>query len=370
MKAVRGHQPDYFLIGIVAIWVLFGLVMLSSASAPISYQKFGDPYHSFKHQLITGVLPGLFLFLFLAKFYYEKLKKIAFPLLIGSIVLLVLVFVPGLGADYGTSASSWLNIFGFSIQPAELVKLAFIIYLAAWLNSRGEKKVQDFRSSFMPFVIVVGIISLLMVLQPDLGTLSIIIVTALVVYFIGGGSLWHLTVFCAVGLLGFLALVKVAPYRMNRFTAFLHPEKDPQGIAYHIWQSLIAIGSGGFFGVGLGHSRQKFSYLPEVTGDSIFAIMGEEVGFLFTTLFIVLILAFAYRGIYLAKNSPNRFARLLVIGIVAWLVFQSFINIMGMLSLLPMTGIPLPFVSSGGTALMISLAAAGILVNISRFSKA
>ena len=283
-------------------------------------------------------------------------------------VFLILVFIPGLAAEYGT-AKSWLNIFGFSLQPAEVVKLTFLIYLAAWLNSRGERKVQDFRSSFLPFVISLGIISFLMVLQPDIGTLSIIVISALVVYFVGGGSLWHLAGICGIGLVGLLVLIKIAPYRLNRLVAFLHPEQDPQGIAYHIWQSLIAIGSGGFFGVGLGHSRQKFSYLPEVTGDSIFAVIGEELGFFFTALFIILLLVFAYRGIYLAKRTPDKFSRLLVVGIISWLIFQSFINIAAMLSLLPMTGIPLPFVSYGGTALMSSLAAMGILVNISKFSK-
>jgi cell division protein FtsW len=364
----RGHQPDYFLIAITAVMVLFGLIMLSSASAPLAYQKYNDPYWIVKHQIITGLIPGLILFFFFSRFYYEKLKKIAFPLLIFSILLLLLVFIPGLRTEYGT-AKSWINIFGFSIQPSEIVKLTFLIYLAAWLNSRGEKKVQDLRSSFVPFVSALGAFSLLIMLQPDLGTLSIIVIMALVVYFVGGGSLKHLAIICGIGLLGFFTLVKVAPYRMNRFTTFLHPESDPQGIAYHIWQSLIAVGSGGFFGVGLGHSRQKFSYLPEVSADSIFAIIGEEIGFFFSALFIILLLLFTYQVIKLAKQAPDKFSRFLVIGILAWLIFQSFINIMSMLSLLPMTGVPLPLVSSGGTAMMTTLAAFGILVNISRFSK-
>ncbi|MBI5622024.1 putative lipid II flippase FtsW [Candidatus Falkowbacteria bacterium] len=364
----RGHQPDYLLLGIVVVLLLFGFIVLSSASTPIAYQKFNQPYYFVIHQIVTGLLPGVALFFFFSRFHYTKLKQLAWPLLIFSIALLTLVFIPGLGAEYG-SAKSWITILGFSVQPAEIVKLTFLIYLAAWLDGRGEKRVQDLHNSFLPFAIVLGIISVLMLLQPDLGTLSIIVITAVIMYFVGGGSLKHLGIIGAVGLAGFLALVKIAPYRMDRFTAFLHPERDPQGIAYHIWQSLIAVGSGGFFGVGLGHSRQKFSYLPEVTGDSIFAIIGEELGFLFTTAFIGLLLFFAHRGFVLAKNTPDRFSRLLVIGIITWLIFQSFINIMGMLSLLPMTGIPLPFISAGGTALMTSLAAVGILLNISRFSK-
>lgn len=364
----RGHQPDYFLVGIIAVMVLFGLTMLSSAGAPMSYQKFGDPYYFVKHQIISGLIPGLILFYFFSRFHYERFKKIAFLLLIGSVVLLTLVFIPGLGVVYNNSRS-WLNIFGFSVQPAEVVKLSFLIYLAAWLNGRGERRVQDFRTSFLPFICSLGIISFLMLLQPDLGTLSIIVISSVVVYFVGGGSIKHLAMIAGAGVIGLLALVKIAPYRMNRFTAFLHPEGDPQGITYHLWQALIAVGSGGFLGLGLGHSRQKFSYLPEVTGDSIFAVIGEELGFVITSLFVVLLLLFAYQGIKLAKNAPDKFSRLLVVGIISWLIFQSFINICGMLAILPMTGVPLPFVSSGGTALMMSLAAAGILVNVSRFSK-
>jgi len=364
----RGHQPDYFLISISLILVLFGLIILSSASAPAAYQKFGDPYYFVKHQLVTGLIPGLILFFFFANFYYEKLKKLALPLLIGSIVILTLVFIPGIRSEYGT-ARSWLNIFGFSIQPAEVVKLTFLIYLAAWLAGRGETRVRDFRTSFLPFIIVLGVISLLMVLQPDIGTLSIIILSALVVYFVGGGSISHLVAVAGIGLLGFLILIKATPYRLNRFVAFLHPEKDPQGIAYHVWQSLIAIGSGGLFGLGFGHSRQKFSYLPEPTGDSIFSIMAEELGFFVATFFVVVLLLLAYRCLKLAKGSPDRFSRLLVIGIISSLIFQAFINIAAMLSLFPITGIPLPFVSAGGTSLMVSLSAMGILVNISKFSK-
>ncbi|MFA6534183.1 MAG: putative lipid II flippase FtsW [Patescibacteria group bacterium] len=364
----RGHQPDYFLIGLFAGLLLFGLVILSSASAPLGYQKFQDPYYFIKHQLLTGLLPGLILFVFFSRFHYQKLNKLAISFLIFSIVLLILVFIPGLQAEYG-SARSWLNIFGFSVQPSEIVKLTFLIYLAAWLNNRGEQKVQDLHSSFVPFIAALSIISLLIILQPDLGTLSIIIVAAVTVYFVGGGNLRHLAAMGAAGLAAFLLLIKIAPYRMNRFIAFWSPGKDTQDVTYHLWQSLIAIGSGGFLGLGLGHSRQKFSYLPEVSGDSIFAIMGEELGFIFTCLFIILIIMLAYRGIQLAKNAPDRFSRLLVVGIIATISFQAFINMAGLLALMPMTGIPLPLVSAGGTAMMTTLASAGILVNISRFSK-
>lgn len=362
------HKSDYVLLGIIGALVLFGLLILSSASAPLGYQKFGDPYYFVKHQLITGVLPGLIAFFILARLPYQKLQKLSFPLLIASIVLLTLVFIPGLQLEHGDS-QSWINVFGWSFQPAEVVKLFFLIYLAAWLAGRGERRVQDLQTSFLPFVGALGLISLLMLLQPDLGTLFIIVSTALVVYFVGGGNLWHLGAITSAGFLGFLVLVKIAPYRMNRFTAFLNPQKDPQGFSYQLWQALIAVGSGGWLGVGLGHSRQKFSYLPEVTGDSIFAVIGEEIGFILCTVLIVLLLFLAYRGMRLSQQAPDKFSRLLVIGIISWIMIQSFINIAGILSLLPMTGVPLPFISAGGTSMMSLLAAAGILANISRQSK-
>lgn len=366
--SLRGHQPDYGLIIGAGGLLLFGLIVLSSAGAPLGYQKFGDPYYFLKHQLLIGVIPGLIACYFLSRFSYTKLRALAFPMLLASLGLLLLVFIPGLAADYGTSRS-WVSIAGMSFQPAELVKLTFLIYLAAWLTGRGERQVQDVRSGLLPFAVTLGAICLLMLLQPDVGTLSIIVGSALVVYFVGGGNLWHLASLGGVGVVGLLVLVKIAPYRMNRFTAFLHPERDPQGIAYHIWQSLIAVGSGGWVGVGLGRSRQKFSYLPEVTGDSIFAVMAEEIGFVFSALFVIALLVFIGRCIRLARQAPDRFSQLLVIGIVAWIGLQSLINIGAMLALLPITGVPLPFVSAGGTALFTTLAAVGIMINISRFSK-
>jgi len=364
----RQHEPDYTLVILVGLLMLFGLAMLSSAAAPISYERFGDSYYFFKHQLITGVVPGLILFSIFARYPYHRLKKIAWPLLGVTIAVLLLVFIPGLAAGYGTSRS-WITIFGFSLQPAEIAKLTFLIYLAAWLDRRGEHRAKDFQSGFIPFVIVWGLVALLMVLQPDVGTLSIMTIMAVVVYFIGGGSLRHLALLGGGALVGFIGLVVAAPYRLARFTAFLHPERDPLGISYHINQALIAVGNGGWFGVGVGQSRQKFSYLPEVIGDSIFAVIAEEIGFIFSALVIVALLAIAYRCLLLIRHAPDRFAKLLVVGITSWLIFQSFINISAMIGLLPITGVPLPFVSAGGTSLAMSLAAVGILTNISRYRK-
>ena len=363
------HKPDYVFLGLIGVIVIFGLIMLSSASSAVAYEKFGDNYWYLKHQIIFGLLPGIAAFFLTARFDYRRWKKYALPLLIASVVLLLLVFIPGLGAGYG-SAKSWINIFGMSFQPSELVKLTFLIYLSAWLaTKRGERDMRDASSSFIPFVVAFGIIAILMAIQPDTGTLSVIAVTSLVVYFSAGAPLLHIGWIAGAGALFFLLLVKIAPYRAARLMTFLHPELDPQGVGYHINQALLAIGSGGFLGLGLGLSRQKFQYLPEVAGDSIFAIIAEELGFIFAAALIVAFIFLAMRGLKIAKEAPDGFGRLLAIGITSWFVFQAFINIGAMAGLLPLTGIPLPFISYGGTALTVCFAATGIMANISKYTK-
>ncbi|MFH2136106.1 MAG: putative lipid II flippase FtsW [Patescibacteria group bacterium] len=362
-------KPDYVFIGIIGVLLVFGLMMLSSASSPAAYEKFGDNYWYLKHQVLFGLLPGLLAFFLMSRLDYRKWKKYALPFLVVSVVLLLLVFIPGLGAGYG-KAKSWINIFGMSLQPSEIVKLTFLIYLAAWLGpKRGGRDMQEAGASFIPFVVVFGIIAALMVLQPDIGTLSIIAMISIIVYFSAGAPLSHLAWISGVGMFLLFLLVKFAPYRTARLMTFLHPELDPQGVGYHINQALLAIGSGGFFGLGLGLSRQKFQYLPEVVGDSIFAVMAEELGFIFMIVFVAALVFLAIRGFKIAKNAPDGFGRLLAIGITSWFVIQSFINIGAMVGILPLTGIPLPFVSYGGTALTVCLAAAGIMANISKYSR-
>jgi len=363
------RKPDYVFLGLIVAVVIFGLVMLSSASSAVAYEKFGDNYWYLKHQIIFGLLPGLAAFFLAARVDYRKWKKYALPFLIASVVLLLLVFIPGLGAGYGR-AKSWINILGMSFQPAELVKLTFLIYLAAWLSTkRGEREMRDTSSSFIPFVAAFGIVAILMAIQPDIGTLSVIAVISLVVYFAAGAPLLHLGWITGAGAVLFFLLIKIAPYRAARLMTFLHPELDPQGVGYHINQALLAIGSGGFFGLGLGLSRQKFQYLPEVAGDSIFAVIAEELGFVFAALFIIAFIFLVIRGLKIAKGAPDSFGRLLATGITCWFAFQAFINVGAMVGILPMTGIPLPFVSYGGTAMTVSLAAVGVMANISKYSR-
>ncbi|MBU1164063.1 putative lipid II flippase FtsW [Patescibacteria group bacterium] len=364
-KTLLDPPPDYFILGIIGFIILFGLVVLSSASSVISYQKYSSTYYLLIHQITVGVLPGLVLFYILYRVDYHFWKKWSLLILGGNILLLVALFVPGLAASYGY-AKSWLSIGGFSLQPSEIIKLTLTIYLAAWFSIKTKQDLQHFRISFVPFVVLLGVVLGLVVLQPDVGTASIIVVIALTIFFVAGAKILHLIFFGGMGAALLTLLIFQAPYRFNRLLVFLHPGTDPEGIGYHLNQAILAVGSGGWLGRGFGKSIQKFSYLPEVTGDSIFAIIGEEIGFIFSALLIVLFIILMIKGFKLASNAPDNFGKYLVVGIITWIIFQSFINIAAMIGLAPLTGVPLPFISYGGTSLMTLFAAAGLLANVSR----
>lgn len=362
---LRGAKPpDKIFLLLIGVLTVFGLVVLSSASAPLAYTRFGSMFYYLKHQIFYGLIPGLILFFILSRVDYHYFRTRAFSLLLVSIGLLLLVFVPGLSASWGTSRS-WINIGSFSLQPAEIVKLTFLFYLAAWLEERGKVGIGKVHTGLMPFLTVLGVIGGLLMLQPDMGTMSIIAGTALIIYFVAGAPILYLSgMFAAAsGLL--ILLIKTSPYRAARLLTFLHPELDPKGIGYQINQAFLAIGSGGLFGVGLGHSRQKMLYLPEVTNDSIFAVMAEELGFIFVAGYFIFLIALFFRGLKIAKASPDPFGRLLAAGIVSWFFVQTVVNVGSMLGLLPLTGVTLPFVSYGGTSLAVSLAAVGVVANIS-----
>ena len=364
---VKSHQPDYKLIITVAVILIYGLVMLASASSVISFEKFGDSNELLVHQLLYGVLIGIVGFLVASKVDYHVWGKVAFILLAFNLLLLVAVFIPGIGYEYG-GAKRWINL-GFTLfQPTELLKLTFILYLAT-LFSKNNAGIKDTTYGLMPFLIILGSIVLLIMLQPDMGTMTTIAITAIVIFFVAGAPIKHL-IWIFLGASGLLfLLIKLAPYRVARFSVFLNPELDPLGIGYHINQALLAIGSGGIFGLGLGHSRQKYLYLPEVTGDSIFAVIAEELGLFFVFILIALFLYFLRRGLKTAKKSPDLLGKLIAVGIVSWIVIQAFINIAAMVTLVPLTGIPLPFISYGSSALVTALIAVGILVNISKQTK-
>jgi cell division protein FtsW len=356
-------ETDRGILIVVGIIVVIGLAMLSSASSVIAYNTYHDSYYLFKHQLF-GLVLGLVAFWFFAKVDYHIWRRYALWMLVASIGLLLLVFIPGLAGTWGTS-KSWINVFGFSLQPSEFVKITFLLYLAAWLEGR-KNKLAEISTGLGPFVVILGAIALLMVLQPDIGTLTIIAITSLIVFFIGGGSIKHIMGLLLLGVIALVVMVNLYPYQANRFKCLMDPAYSPKDICYQINQSLIAVGSGGWFGRGLGASRQKFSYLPQAENDAIFPIISEEIGFVFSSILVLLYLALFYRGLIIAKSAPDDFGKILAIGIVSWLVLQAIINIGGMVNIMPMTGVPLPFISYGGSAMMAALAAVGILANISK----
>jgi len=374
MKSIRKifkpktiYPPDKYLLFSFIALILLGFFFLASASAVVSYNNFGHAYHYIIEQLVPLIIGTLLFFLFY-KPRYDKFKKFASLALILSIISLILVFIPSLGIDHSGS-QSWIKIFGRSFQPAEMVKLSFLIYLATWLEAK-KGDLSKLLSGTLPFILVLSIISLLIMLQPDFGTLVIIISSALAAFLVGGGSLKHFSLIVFMGLIVVASMIFFkSDYQERRIRCYLNPGTDRQGQCYQINQSLIAVGSGGLLGRGVGESRQKFLYVPEVTGDAIFPIIAEEIGFVFSLLLLLLYIIFFYRGYLIAKGAPDLFARALAFGIVFWLAIQTFFNIGGMINLIPMTGVPLPFISHGGSSLMFSMAAVGLLLNISRYSK-
>lgn len=366
-SARHKHQADKKLIFAVGFLLIFGLIMLSSASSVTAYANHADSYYFLKRQLLFGILPGLICYFIFSKLNYHIWKKYAFYFLILSIVSLLLVFIPGLSSGHG-GARSWIEIFGFSLQPSEFVKLFFLLYLAAWIEAR-QNKLSDFHQGIGPFVMVLGIIVVLMLLQPDLGTLMIILATSILVYFVGGGKIKHIIIILIIGALGLTFMIQQKPYQLDRFRCLVDTSFSTDEVCYQLNQAYIAVGSGGWIGRGLGQSRQKFMYLPEVIGDSIFAVIAEEIGFIFSLILIFLYFYIFYRGYLIAKRAPDIFGSILAIGIVIWIFVQAFINIGGMLGLVPMAGVPLPFISQGGSAILSTLIGVGILVNISKYTK-
>ncbi len=360
------HKPDKQLLVSLFLLIFLGLLMLASASAVASYVKFGSSYQYLKNQIVPLVM-GLVLFFIFSRIHYRFWRKNAIFFLLLSIIFLTLVFIPGLRAEQGNSYS-WITIFGRSLQPSEFVKLFFLIYLASWLEAKVSK-VKNWREVFAPFILILSLIAFLMVKQPDLGTLSVIVASSLVLLFVSGVKKRYLVVFLVVSALALSAIVSTNEYQSLRFKCAFDRDFSTDKYCYQINQSLIAFGSGGFWGRGLGQSRQKFLYLPEVSCDAIFPIISEEIGFLFSVMFLGLYSFVFYRIIIIAKRSEDLFAKFLSIGIASWIMIQVFLNIGGMIALVPMTGVPLPFVSAGGSAIVALLMAMGILVNVSKYNE-
>ena len=357
----RVDQP---LLFIAATLVLLGVFVLSSASVVISQRAYGTPYLFTLRQITYALVFGsLTVFLFQA-ISYRFWRKVALPLLLAALFLSFLVFLPKIGIEHG-GARRWINLFFITIQPAEILKFAFIVYLSTWLDSRRSRP-KTGRGALVPFIVMMGVLSVFLIQQPDIGTLGIILGTSILLYFLGGGKMTQVLALVGIGLIVLCFLVLAAPYRLERFKIFLDPNLDPSGSGYQMKQSLIAIGSGGFWGKGFGKGIQKYNYLPEPIGDSVFAIFGEEMGFVGAAVLLGLFLLFLRRGIYIAEHAPDFFGTLLAFGFTIGILVQAVVNIGAISGMLPLTGVPLPFISYGGTSLITNLAGIGILLNISK----
>ena len=364
LKNFFAGQDTIFLVLIIAV-IFFGFFVLASSSLNISSLKFGQPYYFISHQLLLGIIPGTFLFLFASKFHYRRWKNLSLPLMFAAVVLMILVFTQ-LGLYHG-GAKRWISFLGFSFQPSEFLKFAFILYLASWLESRS-KEISSFKFGFLPFSIMSGFVASFLILQPDIGTLLVLLLSVFSLFFISGGKLKQIALLAFVGMVTMSVLVYLEPYRFDRLKVFLNPTYDAAGAGYQLNQAIAAIGSGGIFGKGFGLSFHKLGLLPEVLGDSIFAVLAEELGFVGGIFTLTLFLFVFFRGIYIVKRAPDVFGYLLGAGIILLITYQVLINIAAITGLMPLTGIPLSFVSYGGSALATMMGEAGILLNISKYS--
>ncbi len=351
----------------VAILVLFGFFLFLSASLGLLTRE-GIEFSSVMfNQIFLGLVLGIVAMVITSKINFNNYKKYAFYILLASFLLSAFVFIPGLGIEHG-GATRWLDLGPVSFQPAEFLKLGFIIYFAAWLASK-KRRLHNLKYGLIPMLILLSLVGGILLNQPDTGTFLVIFITALGMFFIAGAKWRHIFATLTLAGAGFLTLGYLKPYIWQRFMTFMNPSADTLGAGYQIKQSLIAIGSGQWFGRGFGKSIQKFDFLPEPIGDSIFAVTAEEWGFIGSIFLISLFLIFALRGFMIASKSTNNFGRLLASGIVILIVSQSFINMASMLGIFPLTGMPLLFVSHGGTALMFTLLEVGIILNISKYKK-
>jgi cell division protein FtsW len=367
-ELTKKQKPfDKYFFWIVVVITGIGLLSFVSASLGILARSETKFYGVLFNQIVLGLVGGFIALWICARIPYTFWRRYSFYIFLGALGLTLAVFIPGLGFEHG-GARRWISIGTFSFQPAEVLKIAFVIYLAAWL-AWARKKQEDIKFKIIPLVIMLGIVALALLRQPDTKSLILITAAACGMLFTSGVSWKKIIGIMVLGVGAIVILAFVRPYVMDRIKTFLNPASDPRGSSYQLQQSLIAIGSGGVAGRGLGQSVQKFNYLPEPQGDSIFAVIGEEFGFVGTTLLLILYVFFAIRGYKIALRAPDTFSRYLVVGLITLLISQSFLNIASLVGLFPLTGVPLVFISHGGTALMIALGAVGIILNVSRYEK-
>jgi len=360
------HSPDVFFLAVVVSLLVFGLAMLASASSDLGKTLFNNSYYYLEHQVEFGLSLGLAGFAVGYFVPYQKFKKFAFPLLIISIACLVLVFT-----KFGSTINQtnrWLRFGPLSFQPAELMKLTYVLYLAAWLSNTKMNRAKDLQSGILPFALISGLIAVLLLLQPATSTVFILLASGLAVYFVSGVPIKYILGIVAVGIVAVGGLILITPYRLARITGFLHQSSNTQGQNYQLNQSLIAIGSGGAFGQGYGQSATKASYLPDPIDDSIFAVIGEELGFVGAGALIALFCMYTFRLYWLARKTTDKFGRYILIGFGTVIALQAFVNMASISGIIPLTGVPLPFVSYGGTALAIFLTMSGVALNVSRYT--
>jgi len=356
---------DFIIVGTVAGLLILGIFILTSVSAIISQEKFGNSTHYLFHQILFGIIPGIILAAIAYFLPIKFFKKLAWILLLVNLAAMVMVFIPGLGIIAG-GAPRWLKLGPISFQPSEFLKLSFILYVAAWLSNPAREKEKNFKYTLVPFLIITAVVGFLFTMQSDISTLAVIIAASLVIYFTANTPFWHTLLMTLAAGTGAALLIGISSYRLMRLKVMFGLINDPVGLGYQIKQILIGIGSGGLLGLGLGMSNQKFGFIPQIMSDSIFAIYSEETGFLGSLLLISLFIVFLFRSFQIAKRSKDRFSKLFVLGFSSWICIQAFVNIGAMVEIIPLTGIPLPFLSYGGSHIVIEMIGVGILLNISK----
>lgn len=363
----RPGRPDWLIALMAGVLTVAGLVFVYSASFAVGLNDFGDVNFFIMRQLIGASL-GAVVMLALARIDYHWLGRMSPLILLAALAGLALVLIPGVGYD-ANGARRWLALGPLPpVQPSEFAKLAMVIYIAAWLAAKGDQ-VKNLSLGVLPFVLMVGLVGGLIMLEPDMGTFLVIVMTTGIMFFVAGAALTHIVTLIGAGVAGSILLISVESYRSDRFLAFLDPNRDPTGSGFQILQLLVALGSGGLRGIGIGESRQKFFYIPGAHTDGIFAIVGEELGFIGAIVVLLLFAALIARGLRTAHTARDDFGNLLAVGITSWIAVQTVINIAGITRALPLTGIPLPFLSYGNSALIATLAAMGVLLSVSRYTR-
>jgi len=360
-------KVDKLFLVITGLLLFAGFLIFSSASMGLLARAGSNFTTVALKQISVGFIGGGIVAIILSHIDFNFYKKYSFYIFISTLILTFAVFIPQIGFSHG-GATRWISLLGYSFQPAELLKLGFIIYLAAWL-SKNKKNNNTFINGLIPVGIIFTIVAFALLIQPDTDTLVVMLCAGTAMYFTAGASWKHILMIVLIGIVGLGVLIYTRPYIKDRFMTLLHPTENSLGSGYQIEQSLIAIGSGGLWGRGFGQSVQKFNYLPEQIGDSIFAVAAEEFGFIGSVTLLMLFLSFSLRGLYISSHAPDMFSRLLVLGIVILIITQSAVNISAMLAIIPLSGIPLVFVSQGGTAMLIALAEVGIILNVSKFKR-